>query len=165
MWRSCFSDMYHRCSRTSWTTSACSSLPDRSRGMERTIGSKIWLTQRCALYSSSISGLLSARNESMSLSSRRAWFSWASSPVRRSRRRMWWPASTTFGWSWMVEPFWVVRSERVHVIEQPAGLVFLGIQPGEAQQAPHVVACVHDLRLELDGGAVLGGQIGTSPCH
>ena len=76
--------------------------------MERTIGSKIWLTHRWALYSSSMSGLLSARNESMSFRSRRAWFSWASSPVRRSSRRWWCPASTTLGWSWMVEPFWVV---------------------------------------------------------
>ena len=32
------------------------------------------------------------------MSSRRAWFSPASSPVSRSSRREWWPASTTFGW-------------------------------------------------------------------
>ena len=31
----------------------------------------------------------------MSLSSRRAWFSWASSPVRANSSRRWWPGSAT----------------------------------------------------------------------
>jgi len=54
--------------------------------------------------SSTCCWLVRARNASRSLSSRRAWFSSVSSPVRRSSRREWWPASTTLGWMRMREP-------------------------------------------------------------
>ena len=47
----------------------------------------------------------------------------------------------------------------VEVVEQPAGLVLLDVQPGEAQQPPRVVAGVDDLGLDLDGRAVdVGGD-------
>ena len=75
---------------------ACPAGPSGSRG---STGSKTRTSQSCATISSSRS-LRSpvARYASRSLSRRRAWFSPASSPVSRSRRREWCPASTTLGW-------------------------------------------------------------------
>ena len=49
----------------------------------------------------------------------------------------------------------VVRAEGVHVVQQPAGLVLLGVQAGQAQQPALVVSGVDHLGLELDRGAVL----------
>ncbi len=103
-------DMNQRCSSSSWNTSAGSSRPRRSRGMARTTGSNTRETHSCATISSSSSSRpLRARYASRSLSSRRAWFSSASRPVRRSSRRWWWPASTTFGWIRTWEPASAVR--------------------------------------------------------
>ena len=48
----------------------------------------------------------------------------------------------------------VVRPVGVHVVEQPAGLVLLGIQAGQAQQPALVVAGVDHFGLQLDLGAV-----------
>ena len=45
----------------------------------------------------------------------------------------------------------------VQVVEQPAGLVLLGVQTGQPEQPPGVVARVDDLRLDPDGRA---GEVG-----
>ena len=46
------------------------------------------------------------------------------------------------------------RAVGVEVVEQPAGLVLLDVQPGQPQQPAAVVAGVDDLRLELHGAPV-----------
>ena len=69
-------------------SSGGSSLRRSSAGTARTTGSKTSVSQRCAACCSSVRSL-SARYASRSLSSARAWFSSASSPVSRSSRRVW----------------------------------------------------------------------------
>jgi hypothetical protein len=46
----------------------------------------------------------------------------------------------------------------VQVVEEPAGLVLLDVQAGEAQQAAGVVAGVDDLGLDLDRRAAEVGR-------
>ncbi|CPU64070.1 Uncharacterised protein [Mycobacteroides abscessus] len=97
--------MNQRWSRISWKSCAGSSLRRRFRGTAWIVGSNTPLSQSCATNSSSsFCRSAAARNESRSLSRRRAWFSCTSRPVSRSRRREWCPASTTFGWICTVVP-------------------------------------------------------------
>ena len=86
------SDRCQRCSSSSWNTCAAARLPCRSSGIAfTTVGSKTSVSQRPAAAVSETGScpeaLRDARNDSMSSSSRRAWFSCASSPVSLSSRR------------------------------------------------------------------------------
>src|SRR5581483_8244880 len=85
-----FSERNQRCSRTWWNTSAAGSAVHSSSGTAATVGSNT-SCRHCDATTDSGSERPSVRScasryRAMSLSIRRAWFSCASSPVRRRRR-------------------------------------------------------------------------------
>src|SRR3954469_6665274 len=95
------SDRNQRCSSTWWKSSAAGSFTHIDSGTAATDGSNTSSRQREAATDSE-TGRFSlrssaSRKRAMSFSIRRAWFSCASSPVRRNRRWRWWPGSTTCG--------------------------------------------------------------------
>ena len=75
--------------------------PCRFSGTAATVGSNTSWRQRDATTDSESGRFCfrssASRKRAMSFSIRRAWFSCASRPVRRSRRWRWWPGSTTCG--------------------------------------------------------------------